>query len=135
LILDKASQAWLEYGDHDLHTASFMTGSPKPPLEVIAYHLQQAAEKYLKAGLSAHQIAIPKTHDLLRLNRLLAPAFLEITSLESECDRLSDYGTITRYPNESVTIDEAKVELAKSASHRICDLVRSHLISGNSQSQ
>jgi HEPN domain-containing protein len=108
LIIDDTTGAWLEYGDHDLHTASFMTGSPKPPLEVIAYHLQQAAEKYLKAALSAHQIAIPKTHDLLCLNRLLAPVFPEIASLESDCDRLSDYGTVTRYPNVSVTIDETK---------------------------
>lgn len=33
----------------------------------IAFHCQQAAEKYLKAFLTWHQVAFSKTHDLQEL--------------------------------------------------------------------
>ena len=108
--LDNAVLAWIEYGDHDMLTAN-----------------QQAAEKYLKAGLAAFSLPIPKTHDLLSLNRQLAPCFPKIAELEMDCDRLTDFGTVTRYPNESVVLDEGKITLAEDASGRICDLLRNWL--------
>ena len=94
--LDNAVLAWIEYGDHDMLTAN-----------------QQAAEKYLKAGLAAFSLPIPKTHDLLSLNRQLAPCFPKIAELEMDCDRLTDFGTVTRYPNESVSWMRVKSQWQK----------------------
>ena len=126
--IDRNVRAWIEYADHDLFTASHMAKTTPPPLEIIAYHLQQAAEKYLKAGLAAFEIAIPKTHDLLRLNRLFSASLPEVSGLEIECERLSDFGTVTRYPIESVILDEIKIKQAENSSHKICNVIRAALL-------
>ncbi len=117
-------RSWLEYGDHDWNTAKQMSTTNPPPLEIIAFHYEQAAEKYLKACLVANSLPLPKIHDLLHLNRLLAPAFPQISELEAECDRLSDFGTITRYPSETIVLDETRICIAEQACRKICDRVR-----------
>jgi hypothetical protein len=38
-----------------------------PFREIIAFHCEQAAVKYLKAFLASHQIEFPKTHDICRI--------------------------------------------------------------------
>lgn len=40
------------------------------PYDTACFHAQQAAEKYLKAYLTWHERAIPRTHDLEELQRL-----------------------------------------------------------------
>lgn len=40
--------------------------------EIFGFHVQQAAEKALKAWLAMEEVIYPKTHDLSRLLKLLA---------------------------------------------------------------
>ena len=58
---------WIEKADADLHVAEQMAAEAAVNLrvrEIVGFHRQQAAEKYLKAFLTRHQIEFPKTHDL-----------------------------------------------------------------------
>jgi HEPN domain-containing protein len=58
---------WIDKADADLHVAEHMTAEAAVNLrirEIVGFHCQQAAEKYLKALLTRYQIEFPKTHDL-----------------------------------------------------------------------
>lgn len=48
------------------------------PTDTVAFHLQQTAEKILKALLASRTIVYPKTHDLDELLDLLPTDFLEV---------------------------------------------------------
>lgn len=52
---------WLLKADHDLRSARcLMSGDGEPLLDTAVYHCQQAAEKALKAYLTAHNVVFPK---------------------------------------------------------------------------
>src|ERR1039458_10896966 len=58
---------WIERADADLHVAEQLAAEAARDLrvrEIVGFHCQQAAEKYLKALLTRYQIEFPKTHDL-----------------------------------------------------------------------
>lgn len=58
---------WIDKADADLHVAEQMAAEAAVNLrvrEIVGFHCRQAAEKYLKALLTRHQIEFPKTHDL-----------------------------------------------------------------------
>ncbi len=75
----------------------FQNGDSVLDLEVILFHLQQAAEKCLKSLLSFNQIHYPKVHDLeVLLNMILENKI----PLEIDSDRLidlSDFAVEGRY--------------------------------------
>ena len=76
---------------------SFNEGNSELDLEVICFHLQQCAEKLLKAVLSRRKINFPKIHDLETLLDILV-----LHRIDFECDRnllieLSDYAVEGRY--------------------------------------
>ncbi|MDS3861003.1 HEPN domain-containing protein [Thermosynechococcaceae cyanobacterium BACA0444] len=60
---------WFRKADSDLTAAEVILGT-SGPYDTVCFHAHQAAEKYLKGFLSLQGIAIPRSHDLLELNRL-----------------------------------------------------------------
>lgn len=48
-------------------------------LDAVAFHIQQAAEKLLKALLASRSIEYPRTHDLEALLDLALPDFAILT--------------------------------------------------------
>jgi HEPN domain-containing protein len=46
---------WIEKGDHDLGTAEIVNQHIPEYMDTIAFHCQQAVEKYLKAFLIFHK--------------------------------------------------------------------------------
>jgi HEPN domain-containing protein len=62
---------WFSKADSDLTTAQVMLGSTGP-YDTACFHSQQAVEKYLKGFLALNGETIPRTHDLIELNRLCA---------------------------------------------------------------
>ncbi|HEX8506239.1 MAG TPA: HEPN domain-containing protein [Hymenobacter sp.] len=67
--------------DRDLDVARLILQGSPHFYESIGFHCQQAAEKYLKAGLVMHGLPVPYTHDLARLVNEQA-AFLPFTPAE-----------------------------------------------------
>lgn len=64
---------------------------------VAFFHIQQALEKALKAVLSAHDVAYPITHDLLRLKDLLATIPIACPLDDDVLDQLTPFGVTARY--------------------------------------
>ena len=64
----------------------------------ICFHFQQAAEKYLKAYIVAHELEFRKIHELTLLCKICMgedPSFEEI---KAECEFLNTFYVDTRYP-------------------------------------
>ncbi|MDR2088796.1 MAG: HEPN domain-containing protein, partial [Clostridiales Family XIII bacterium] len=83
---------WLQiaYGDYD--SAKFLYDHKIPkPLEIICYHCQQSAEKSLKAFICAHDIDIPKTHEVKRLCAQCSELDDSFADLFDDCEELEVY--------------------------------------------
>jgi HEPN domain-containing protein len=64
--------------------------------EIASFHAQQEAEKALKALLISRGVAIPKTHDLEELHRLVGGGF---EPAAEELAPLTPYAVQSRYPD------------------------------------
>jgi HEPN domain-containing protein len=108
---------WLRKADLDLLTVDRLC-SEDPFRDVVAFHAQQAAEKYLKALLTRHQIEFPKTHELRRLLELLAGVEPQLAASLTDIKWLEPFGVEVRYPGErpdTLPGDEQRArELARS---------------------
>ena len=65
--------SWIEKGDRDLLLAQDALPNLASYPDLVCYHCQQAAEKYLKALLVYHGLVVRKTHDLEELIDFLTP--------------------------------------------------------------
>jgi len=71
--------------------------------EIFGFHCQQAAEKLLKALLSASAVDYPRTHNLRLLMDMLADSGNSLPGDLADLDLLTPYGTLFRY--ESLSVD------------------------------
>ncbi len=88
--------AWFRKADSDLTTAQVMVESAGP-YDTACFHAQQAAEKYLKGFLALSGQAIPRTHDLIELNRLCADLSETWQVEEETVAELMPFAVDTRY--------------------------------------
>jgi HEPN domain-containing protein len=121
-IMKKVRQ-WIAYGNADLRMAlhGFSLGE-NAPFHLIAYHAQQAVEKYLKGYLVFFGLDVPYTHNLIRIMSL-CPEHDEWEGNIQEIKFLTQYSISTRYPgvDEEVAERDAReaVEIARRAIHSI----------------
>jgi len=94
----KFSEEWFLIADADLGSAAFLQNMKPIPIEIICYHCQQSAEKFLKGFLASMGVEIAKTHDLPQLNIMCKALDEEFTQIEGQCLRLTDFGVMVRYP-------------------------------------
>jgi HEPN domain-containing protein len=111
-------QQWLDKGKDDLRSAEFLSTMHHPtPDEIICFHCQQSAEKYLKGFLFFHDIEPEKTHDLEYLLELCQKYNSEFSILLSYVDILNKYAVSPRYPNElEITNEDMKTALSYAKS-------------------
>lgn len=89
---------WFFIADKDLESAIFLKNMKPVPLEIICYHCQQCAEKYIKGFLAFKEEKIEKSHNLVLLNKKCREYNIDFKEIEEECLRLTDYGINVRYP-------------------------------------
>jgi HEPN domain-containing protein len=105
---------WMHYADVDLGVAAHMMKFYWPtPTEIICYHCQQSAEKYLKAYLVSEGIEEPpRIHYLPTLRELCEIKDKRFSDIVEACDKLTRYAIVTRYPDEmEVTRKDAEEAL------------------------
>ena len=109
LSMDKTYDTWIEYASRDLASARHLLTLYPIPLEIICYHCQQSAEKFLKAYLIFQRIAPKRTHDLEELFKECIKFDESFLSIEEECSNLTDFAVNTRYPYElELTLEDTK---------------------------
>ncbi|HCW52934.1 HEPN domain-containing protein [Clostridium sp. SM-530-WT-3G] len=97
---------WFNYAERDLESAKFLLKMYPVPIEIICYHCEQSAEKYLKGWLIFKGMRADKTHDLGLLNRKCVAIDSDFKTIEDECLELVPYGVHVRYPYELDVIEE-----------------------------
>jgi HEPN domain-containing protein len=81
------------------------------PLELVCYHCQQSAEKYLKVFLISQGETPPYIHDLPELLKLCKEKNPRFAELAQVCSQLTGYGIQPRYPME-IKINEEDMKRA-----------------------
>ena len=112
-------QEWLEHSHNDLISAKHLFNNLYPKqIEIASYLSQQCAETALKGFLVYNNYEPPKIHDLDVLCKLCKKYDTTFETIRNYCADLTDYGVITRYPNE-LEIDEASAKLAIEKAEKI----------------
>jgi HEPN domain-containing protein len=83
---------WIAKADLDYRTAERLLLDVEPIRESVAFHCQQAAEKYLKAFLVLRGIEFPKTHSIGRLLDLVSSVAPELATALEEGESLTPFG-------------------------------------------
>ena len=102
--------AWLAKGDRDFALVRDMSSNWAEYPDLICYHCQQAAEKYLKALLLHLGQPVKRTHDLEEILDLLAAAGITVSADHfNNAIKINDYAVLARYPNMGHDPSEADV--------------------------
>jgi HEPN domain-containing protein len=92
---------WLRKSGADLRTADVVLAASPPIVEDSLFHCQQAAEKAMKAFLTAHDKPFHKTHDLDELAAACEAIDPALRSALDPARELSVFAWHFRYPGET----------------------------------
>jgi len=118
--------AWLRKADLDFETVLHLLPEDRFR-DVVVFHSQQAAEKYLKALLTRHQIEFPKTHELRRLLELLRPADPVLSGALGGLKWLEPFGVEIRYPGDRPETLPGDEHRARQLAQTVREAVRAQL--------
>jgi HEPN domain-containing protein len=113
--------------EEDFNAAKSLTTYGESFLSTVCFHSQQAAEKYLKAFLTYHQVEFPKTHDIGELLDLIAPKDSKLSESLRDVIVLTNYGVDVRYPGDfpNVTGNDAQqaIQMAEKVRRLVLELL------------
>lgn len=115
---------WIEKADHDLGTAQVTYLYLPKYHDTIAFHCQQAAEKYLKGFLLFLDISFSRQHSLNYLLGLLSQKIEIPDELFDNASELEDFAVDIRYPDTSVELSDNEIQQA----FKIAKLIRAFVI-------
>ncbi len=81
------------------------SGQPFPNERCL--HCQQSAEKFFKGLLEELGHTVPKTHDLIALQKLILPHHPSLRALRRGLAFLTDFAVDIRYPGDNATKRQA----------------------------
>jgi len=115
---------WIEKADHDLGTAQVTYLYIPKYLDTIAFHCQQAAEKYLKGFLLFLDIPYKKQHSLNYLLGVISQKVEISDELYDNASELEDFAVEIRYPDTSVDLSDDEIQQA----FKIAKLIRAFVL-------
>lgn len=124
-ILVSETREWLERARADLDACAALIAVALPA-EAL-FHAQQCAEKTMKALLTWHQVAFPKTHDLDELKRACLPLAGDASVYLAGIEKLSPYAWRFRYPGAPYSPEETEADAAREAAARLFQALASRL--------
>jgi HEPN domain-containing protein len=119
-------EQWVRKAEADWDAVLLLRRSRKQNrFDIISFHCQQCAEKYLKARLLEAGISFPKTHDLEALLILSASIEPKWQQMKSGLSALTDAAVEYRYPGQ--WSDSAGARRAYSTCERLRRAARKSL--------
>ena len=122
MVNNKIVSEWIDYAQRDLESAKYLLSMRPIPLEIVCYHCQQAAEKFLKSFLISNIEQIKRIHDLQYLCKLCIQFDSSFSTLEDACIDLTEYCIQARYPFH-IDIEESDMRLAIKNAELIRDSI------------
>jgi HEPN domain-containing protein len=126
-VLKAVVRQWLAKAAEDFKAAETLLDSKPPLLYPACFHAQQAAEKFIKAILTRHQIEFPKTHSIRQLLDLAAPAQPDLTHDLKDAVMLTPYGVDIRYPGDAPEPNIQEAKQAVALARKVRDAVMKNL--------
>jgi HEPN domain-containing protein len=93
---------WFAQGDLDVQAAEILL-SQNGPLAIVAFHLQQTIEKYLKGYLLSTGWPLRRIHDLETLLREAIVQDADFARFLAACQKITEYYIEARYPIGVIT--------------------------------
>ena len=110
---------WRFLADRDLSVAVHLAENMRPvPTEAIAFHCQQAAEKYLKGALVILGEEPPYTHDLDELCRLAEKHRPSFTGISTMCTIITHFSVQPRY-DRGISLSESDMQTVLAHTHTV----------------
>lgn len=91
------AKEWFLKAENDLITAEILIKN-NGPTDIICFHSQQCAEKYLKGFLCFNNVVPPKIHEVEKLIILCGKIDNSFEDIIEIGENLSDYAVEFRYP-------------------------------------
>ena len=98
MVDDEIIREWMNKADEDFDFARINLEECKNFFTQICFHFQQAAEKYLKAYIVAHELEFRKIHELPLLLKICMSRDPSFGELREECEYLTAFYVDTRCP-------------------------------------
>jgi HEPN domain-containing protein len=109
---------WVAIADQDLGYAMLAVRHRRYP-GLACYHAQQAAEKYIKAALTAAGLTFPRSHDLPGLYAVCLANGVALVLQHADLTLLNPFATDVRYPGLMPTPTLAQARSAILAAGRV----------------
>lgn len=118
---------WIEKADHDLGSAKIIFEHMPEYYDTVAFHCQQAVEKYIKAALISVEIDFKKTHDLPYLLELLSRKATVQKETFQKSIILNNFSVEIRYPNRIIKLSNEELMEAIAIADEFRSLILSFL--------
>src|SRR5450759_3316400 len=96
--LSEQIKEWIKKAEHDLGSAKIIFLYLPDYSDTIAFHCQQAVEKYIKAIMVYKEIEFQRSHDLIYLLELLSSVSEISKDRYKKAVSLNGYSVQIRYP-------------------------------------
>ncbi len=118
---------WIEKADHDLGTAVVIFQYIPDYSDTLAFHCQQAVEKYLKCLLENNNIQFKRSHDLRYLLDLLSDIIPVSNELYENIMKLNAYSVEIRYPDIKIELSKEDRNSAISIAKEFREFLKKHV--------
>src|SRR5437773_8663730 len=105
--MKRATREWVRKAEADYRGARSLARKSPPLHDVVCFHCQQCAEKYLKSLLEELGLPVPRTHLLVALLPLLSPHDASLRSFRRGLHFLTRFAIDTRYPGDAASKRQA----------------------------
>ena len=118
---------WRLLAERDMAVAEHLAANMRPvPTEIVAFHCQQAAEKYLKGVLVILGEEPPYIHDLPELCKLAEKHQPSFVGISSHCTIINQFSVQPRY-SLGISISEPDMHVVLQRTIAIRDFLQTEI--------
>lgn len=118
---------WIEKADHDLGTAILINQHIPEYSDTLAFHCQQAVEKYIKCLLEENSILFKQSHDLRYLLDLLNDVIPITTDMYEKLIKLNTFSVQIRYPDVIIELTAEDRDAAIKIAKEFREFLKNHI--------
>jgi HEPN domain-containing protein len=108
--ISKIILEWINKADHDLGSAKLIYLHIPDYFDTIAFHCQQATEKYIKAILEYNGIEFQRSHNLIYLLDLLSQKIDISENIYDKAIMLNGFSVQIRYLDNTIYLTKEELE-------------------------
>jgi HEPN domain-containing protein len=118
---------WIEKADHDLGTAIVINQHIPDYSDTLAFHCQQAVEKYIKCLLGKYSIEFKRSHDLRYLLDLLDEVIPIDSEFYEKIMKLNAFSVEIRYPDIKIEVSQDDRDSAILIAKEFREFLKTHI--------